>query len=329
MSVSTGSLPSPDQVAGLVGAAHERFSETSDGRVADYIPALAAVSPDMFGIAVVGVSGRVHEAGDSREPFTIQSVSKPVVFALVCDLLGSDSARKQLGVNSTGLAFDSLLAVEVQPTKTANPLVNAGAIATTILAQGETQDDKWHFVRQGLSRFAGRELAIDEDVYRSESETNGRNRGVAHILSGYGRLAGDPEVAVDLYTKQCSLEVTAVDLAAMGATLANGGRNPITGDQVVAAEICQRVLAVMTTAGAYELSGEWVYDIGVPAKSGVGGGVVASAPGKGGLGVFSPPLDDAGNSVRGQLVARYLSEQLGLNLYASAPASERPEHRDE
>lgn len=329
MSVSTGSLPASDEVAQLVRSAHSRFRTNDAGQVADYIPALASASTDHFGISVVGVTGRSHEAGEARVPFTIQSVSKPFVFALICHLLGPEAARQKLGVNSTGLAFDSLLAVEVQPTKTANPMVNAGAIATTILSAGVTPEEKWEFVQAGLSRFAGRELTVNQEVYRSESDMNGRNRGVAHILAGYGRLAGDPETAVDLYTRQCSLEVTAVDLAVMGATLANGGRNPLTADQVVAPAICQRVLAVMATAGAYELSGEWAYEIGVPAKSGVGGGIVVSSPGKGGLGVFSPPLDDAGNSVRGQLVARFLSEELGLNLFASEPASEGPEHRDE
>lgn len=318
--VSTGSLPSVLEVEAVIQAAHERFGYHFEGKVADYIPALATTSAELFGISIVGVSGRVFETGDTAVPFTIQSVSKPFVFALVCELLGADEARNRLGVNSTGLAFDSLLAVEFQPTRTANPMVNAGAIATTILAAGETTEEKWEFVSTGLSQFAGRELMVDEEVYLSESANNGRNRGVAHILAGYGRLGGDPDDATDLYTRQCSIAVTAVDLATMAATLANGGVNPVTGRQVVAAEICQRVLAVMTTAGAYELSGEWVYDIGVPAKSGVSGGVVASSPGKGGLGVFSPLLDLAGNSVRGQLVARYLSERLGLNLFASRPA---------
>jgi glutaminase len=320
ISISTGSLPPPELVRRLLAEAHHKFRQDGEGKVAEYIPALAKVDPDLFGIAVVGVSGRTFTAGDSSASFTIQSVSKPFAFALVCDVLGAEEARTKLGVNSTGLAFDSLLAVEVQPTRTANPMVNAGAIATSILAPGDTLEEKWEFIRSGLGRFAGRELVLDEEVYESESVSNGRNRGVAHILAGYRRLGGDPEEAVDLYTRQCSLLVTAEDLAAMGATLANGGTNPLTNDPVIAPEICQRVLAVMTTAGVYELSGEWVYDIGVPAKSGVGGGIVVSSPGKGGLGVFSPPLDTAGNSVRGQQVALFLSEGLGLNLYASRPA---------
>jgi glutaminase len=201
-----------------------------------------------------------------------------------------------------------------------NPMVNAGAIATTSLAPGAGAEERWRFIRDGLSRFAGRELAMDEEVYASEAATNQRNQGIARLLHGYGRMYCDPDEATDIYTRQCAINVTARDLAVMGATLADGGVNPVTKERVVDAERCRRVLAVMATAGLYEQSGDWLYEIGLPGKSGVAGGIVAIAPGKGGLGVFSPPLDAAGNSVRGQLVTRFLSERLGLNLFASAPA---------
>ena len=289
--------------------------------MADYIPILAGASPDWFGISVVGPRGRSFEIGDVETAFSIQSVSKPFVFALVCDAIGYGEARGHLGVNSTGFPFDSLMAVELNIDRTMNPLVNAGAMATTSLVPGDTADEKWERVRGGLSRFAGRELTVNEEVYASESATNLRNQGIAHLLQSYGRLYFDPDEATDIYTRQCSLEVTVHDLAVMAATLANGGVNPITGERVVLPGVCRRVLAVMATAGLYELSGDWLYEIGIPGKSGVSGGIVTVSPGKGGLATFSPPLDAAGNSVRGQLVTKFLAERLGLNLFASEPAT--------
>ena len=318
--VSTGALPAPERVEALLEEAYERYRNVEDGKVADYIPALAGVSPGLFGCCIVGVNGAVHAIGDARHAFSLQSVSKPFVMALVAEALGAETVRQKIGVNATGLPFDSVMAIELNPERTMNPMVNAGAIATTSLAPGETAAAKWDFVRDGLSRFAGRKLALDDDVYRTASATNRRNRGIAQLLEGYGRLHGDAVEATDVYTRQCSLSVTAEDLAVMGATLADGGVNPSTGERVVDPNIAKRVLAVMATAGLYERSGEWLFEIGLPGKSGVGGGMVTIAPGKGGLGTFSPPLDEAGNSVRGQLVTRYLSERLGLNLFASKPA---------
>ncbi len=319
--ISTGELPQPEQVRDLVTEAYERYRTNGDGAVADYIPALATASPDWFGVSVVGARGRSFEIGDVETTFSIQSVSKPFVFALVCEAIGYGEARRRLGVNSTGFPFDSLMAVELNAHRTMNPLVNAGAMATTSLVPGATADEKWERILDGLSRFAGRLLAVNEEVYASESATNLRNQGIAHLLEGYGRLYFDPDQATDLYTRQCSLDVTVHDLAVMAATLANGGVNPITGAVVLVPGVCRRVLAVMATAGLYELSGDWLYEIGVPGKSGVSGGIVTVSPGKGGLATFSPPLDAAGNSVRGQLVTKYLAERLGLNLFASEAAS--------
>ena len=225
----------------------------------------------------------------------------------------------QLGVNATGLPFNSLAAIERQRDGRTNPMVNSGAIATTSLVPGASFDAKWHFIHDGLSRFAGRALALNEEVYASATATNFRNQSIARLLQSYGRIYLDPPEATDLYTRQCSLNVTARDLAVMGATLADGGVNPLTKERLVDPISCQDTLAVMATAGLYETSGDWLYDIGLPGKSGIGGGIVTVSPGKGGLGTFSPPLDAAGNSVNGQLVAKFLSERLGLDLFVSKP----------
>ena len=265
------------------------------------------------------MSGNVYAAGDTEVEFSIMSVAKPFVFALVCDLLGPDEVWQRIGVNSTGLPFDSLAAVERSADGRTNPMVNSGAIATTSLLPGATPEDKWHFLCDGLSRFAGRSLSIADEVYRSASETNMRNRSIAFLLRARDRIYCDPLEALDLYTRQSSLSVTARDLAVMGATLADGGVNPITREQVIEASSCRQTLAVMTTAGLYETSGNWLYKVGLPAKSGIGGGIVAVSPGKGGLGTFAPLLDGAGNSVKGQLAARFLSHRLGLHILASAP----------
>ncbi len=311
--------PEADTVQSWLDEAYARFRSNQDGLVADYIPALAATPPELFGLCVVGTSGRIYEAGDTAVPFSIQSVSKPFVFALVCQALGAASARDQLGVNSTGLPFNSVMAMELNVDRTMNPLVNAGAIATTSLVPGDTAVAKWQFIQEGLSRFAGRHLPLNQEVYESEAATNQRNRGIARLLESYGRVYFDPLETTDVYTKQCSLNVTVQDLAVMAATLANGGRNPLTHERVIDPLNCQHVLAVMATAGLYEYSGDWLYSVGLPGKSGVSGGIVTVAPGKGGVGTFAPRLDSAGNSVKGQLATSFLAENLGLNLFASNP----------
>ena len=317
--VSTGSLPTAAQVEALVAEAHERYREDASGATSSVYPALARAEPGLFGVCVIGMSGSVSAAGDTEVEFSIMSVAKPFVFALVCDLLGPDEVWQRIGVNSTGLPFDSLAAVERSADGRTNPMVNSGAIATTSLLPGATPEGKWHFLCEGLSRFAGRSLSIADEVYRSASETNMRNRSIAFLLRARDRIYCDPLEALDLYTRQSSLSVTAKDLAVMGATLADGGVNPITREQVIEASSCRQTLAVMTTAGLYETSGNWLYKVGLPAKSGIGGGIVAVSPGKGGLGTFAPLLDGAGNSVKGQLAARFLSHRLGLHILASAP----------
>lgn len=315
--ISTGHLPLPDQVRSLVSDAHARFQSNTDGQNSQVYPALARVPSHLFGVCVVGTSGGIYAVGDTDYEFSIMSVSKPFLFALVCEVIGPAAAREKLGANSTGLPFNSLAAIERSPDGRTNPMVNAGAIATTSLVPGATADKKWKFIHGGLSRFAGRQLPLNEEVYASASDTNFRNRGIARTLQSVNRIYADPVEATDLYTRQCSLNVSAKDLAVMGATLADGGVNPLTKERVVSTSVCHYALAVMTTAGLYETSGDWLYDIGLPGKSGIGGGIVTVSPGKGGLGTFAPPLDAAGNSVKGQLVAKFLSQRLGMDLFVS------------
>jgi len=299
-------------------AAYARYRDHEGGVVADYIPVLAGVDPRLFGVCVAESGGRVHAAGDVDVEFSVQSVSKAFVYALVCDAFGHEEVLERVGVDNTGLAFNSVMAVELHDGHPRNPMVNAGALATTALVPGATPAEQWETVRTGLSRFAGRPLELDEAVYRSESATNARNKAIARLLQSYGRIETDPLDVVDVYTRQCALRVSARDLAVMGATLADGGVNPLTGERVVSAQVCRDTLAVLASTGLYERSGEWLFEIGLPAKSGVAGGIVAVAPGKGAIGTFSPRLDPAGNSVRGQRATAYLSRTLGLNLFASS-----------
>jgi glutaminase len=317
--VSTGQLPPPERVKALVDQAHARFRSNAEGQNSQVYPALARVPADLFGICVVGTKGSVYAVGDAGVEFSIMSVSKPFVFALVCQLVGAEELRRKLGVNATGMAFNSLAAVERGDEGRTNPMVNSGAIATTSLVPGASLDARWRFIHDGLSRFAGRTLPLNEQVYASASQTNYRNQGIARLLQSFGRIYMDPAEATDLYTRQCSLNASARDLAVMGATLADGGVNPLTRERLVDPAVCHYTLAVMATAGLYETSGDWLYDIGLPGKSGIGGGIVTVSPGKGGLGTFAPPLDKAGNSVKGQLVARFLSQRLGMDLFVSKP----------
>lgn len=317
--ISTGHLPSPETVQQLVEGAYTRFKSNNEGKNSQVYPALARIPSDLLGICVVGTSGRIYSAGDAEYEFSIMSVSKPFVFALICQEIGPEEARARLGANATGYAFNSVAGIERTTDGRTNPMVNAGAIATTSLAPGNNIDEKWTFIHRGLSRFAGRELPMNDEVLESALATNFRNRSIAQFLLSMNRIYSDPAEAVDLYTRQCSLNVSAKDLAVMGATLADGGVNPITKERVVDPIVCHYALAVMATAGLYETSGDWLYDIGLPGKSGIGGGIVTVSPGKGGLGTFAPPLDTAGNSVKGQLVAKYLSQRLGMDLFVSKP----------
>ncbi len=321
--VSTGDLPSWERIDERVLEAYERNVTDEQGLVADYIPELAAADPSQFGVCIADVEGSTHVAGDAEVEFTVQSISKAFVYALVCQEFGHTEVGRLVGVNNTGLAFNSVIAVELNDGHPMNPMVNAGAIATTALMPGATLAEKWENIRTGLSAFAGRQLSMDGEVYRSEAETNTRNEAIAKLLKSYGRIAGDSSGIVDIYTRQCSLRVSARDLAIMGATLADGGVNPVTKQRVISPIVCRDTLAVLATSGLYERSGEWMFEIGLPGKSGVSGGIVTVAPGKGALGTFSPRLDSAGNSVRGQKATAFLSRSLGLNIFASDSEGDR------
>jgi glutaminase len=317
--VSTGQLPAAAVVSALLSELHERFRTNTEGTVSTVYPALARVPPDLFGICVTSTNGDVIAIGDADVEFAIMSVSKPFVFALVCQEIGADEAREKLGVNATGLPFNSIAAIDQGSDGRTNPMVNAGAIATTSLVPGDNAAGQWDVIHRGLSRFAARTLQVSEEVYTSASAANFRNQAMARVLQSYGRIYTDPAQATDLYTRQCCVNVTARDLAVMGATLADGGVNPVTKERVVDPLVCHYTLAVMATAGVYETSGDWLYEIGLPSKSGIGGGIVAVSPGKGGLGTFAPRLDSAGNSVNGRLVARSVSQRLGMDLFISKP----------
>ena len=318
--VSTGRLAPPADVRRILEAVYAEVAPVTVGENARIYPALASADSQQLALCVVGTDGDVFACGDADAGFAMMSVAKPFTFALLCARLGPQQARRELGVNATGHAFNAVEPVLGAPGGRTNPMVNAGAIATCSRLPGHGLEEQWTHLRDGLSAFAGRRLDLDEDLYASVSATNFRNREITVALERQGALVGDPAAALELYTRQSCLLVTARDLAVMGATLADGGTNPVTGERVVGPELCQPVLAAMAIAGMYEHSGDWLYDVGLPGKSGIGGGVVAVSPGKAGVATFSPRLDTAGNSVRGVLAATRLAAELGLGLFTSLPA---------
>ncbi|HUG26263.1 glutaminase A [Piscinibacter sp.] len=291
---------------------HQRFAGNTSGQVATYIPELAKADPAAFGIAIATADGQVYEAGDSRLLFTIQSVSKPLVYGVALEDSGAERVSRAIGVEPSGDAFNSI-SLEAGTGRPRNPMINAGAIATAGLVAGATPAARLERLLGALSTYAGRPLDIDAAVFESERSTGHRNRAIGHMLRNYDILEHDPEPALELYFKQCSVRVNCRDLALMAATLANGGVHPVSGQRAVRAEFVGPLLSVMTTCGMYDFSGEWVYRIGMPAKSGVGGGIMAVLPGQLGIGVFSPALDERGNSVRGVQVCEALSRELGLH----------------
>jgi len=302
-----------------VNTAYERYKNDHGGKNADYIPALAKVDANLFGIALVTPDGKVYTAGDVGSEVSIQSVSKVFTMARVMQQSGEKALEDNIGVDATGQVFNSIYAVEQHKGQEINPLVNPGAITTTSMIKGSTPEEVWNTIITTLGDFAGRQLQVNEEVYKSEAATNQRNQAIAQLMYAYGRITSDPKVATDLYTKQCAVNVNARDLAVMAGTLANAGRNPVTGKQVVSADHVPAILAVMATAGLYDDSGKWLFATGLPAKSGVGGGLIAVSPGKFGIAVVSPPLDDAGNSVRGQKAITDISAALGGNPYIASP----------
>jgi glutaminase len=316
----------PADVQRAVDAAYGKFRTLQEGKNADYIPALAKVDPNLFGIAVVTADGKVYTAGDVKTEVSIQSISKVFTMAQVIQEQGVESVEKQIGVDATGARFNSIIAVEGVRTVVGtgapemNPLVNPGAISATSMVKGASADEVWKKIIGFHNDAAGRELSVLQDVYKSESDTNQRNQAIGALMLAYGYIKNNWQQAVDLYTRQCSIGVNTRDLAMMAATLAAGGKNPVSGKQVLDANKVPGVLAVMATAGLYDDSGKWLYHTGLPAKSGVGGGIIAVSPGKFGIAVISPPLDDAGNSVRAQRAITMISNALGGNPYAAKPA---------
>lgn len=312
-------LPAKADVDAALAAAHAKYRTLQEGKNADYIPALAKVPSSLFGIALVTVDGDVHTIGDVDTHFSIQSISKVFTLARVLQDRGESTVEDTVGVDATGQVFNSIVAVEQYKGQEMNSFVNPGAIATTSMVQGKNAKDVWSKIIGIHSDFAGRKLEVNHEVYKSESETNQRNQAIGMLMYAYGRIKENPGQATDLYTRQCSINVDAKDLAVMAASLANGGKNPVTGKQVVEPAHVKGVLAVMATAGLYDDSGKWLFHTGLPAKSGVGGGIIAVSPGKFGIAAFSPPLDAAGNSVRAQKAILDVSNALGGNPYVVAP----------
>ncbi|MCW5891327.1 MAG: glutaminase A [bacterium] len=312
-------VPAKADVERALAAARARYAGLTEGRNADYIPALATVPSTLFGIVVVTVDGQITAVGDVERRFSIQSISKVFTLAEVMQQRGDEAIANGVGVDATGQAFNSITAIEQYKGREMNPLVNAGAIAVTSMVEGESADEVWATILAGYGAFAGRTLAIDAEVYASEAATNQRNQAIGMLMHAYGLIAKNPAQATDLYTRQCSVAVDTRDLATMAATLANGGVNPVTKATVIDARHVPGVLAVMATAGLYDDSGKWLFRTGLPAKSGVGGGIIAVSPGKFGIAAFSPPLDAAGNSVRAQRAIMDVSNALGGNPYAVTP----------
>jgi glutaminase len=308
--------PNRERVEAAVREAYDKYRSDTNGKNADYIPYLAQVDSKLFGIAVVTTDNQVYELGDVKYSFSIQSISKVYTLALAMEELGFDKVFQRIGSEPTGRAFNSVLAVVDMPTHTGNPLVNAGAIATTSLISGKNEDEKWNKILDFYSKVAGEKLVLIDEVYKSEAATNAGNKALSMLLAKYERIYADPFGSVDIYTKQCSVGVNATQLARMGALLANNGKNPATGEQVIKAEDVPYILSTMMMAGLYDSSGAWAWHVGLPAKSGVGGGIVAIVPGKGAIAVFAPRLDDAGNSVKAQKVIEFVGDKLDYNLFS-------------
>jgi glutaminase len=310
---------SASELQQVVDAAYAKYKDLEEGKNADYIPILTTVPSDLFGVVIATRDGQIYAAGDIDYEFSVQSVSKPFTAALVMQQQGPAAVAEKIGVEPTGLPFNSKLALELLSQRSVNPSVNAGAIAAVSMVKASSEEDRWQQVLQNLSDFAGRDLELMQEVYDSEYSTAWSNRAIANLLFNYERLYCDPEEALVVYTKQCSVGVSAKDLAMMGATLANQGANPITQRRVLAAEHVPELLAVMAMTGFYDESGIWQYTAGLPAKTGVGGGIVAVVPGRFSIVAFSPRLNAAGNSIRAMNAIRDIAGELGVGLYGANP----------
>jgi len=305
-------------IEAAIKEAYENFRDLKDGKNADYIPELAKVPSELFGIAVVTVEGEIYSIGAADYTFAIESVSKPFTLALVMrELKSSKIIEDKIDVEPTGLPFNSALAVDILSSRSGNPLVNAGAIAAVSLIPARDKEERFSKIMDFYQELSDSELGVIEKIYLSESGNDSGNKALAFLLEKYGRIYTDPLETVDVYTRQCSVGITAKQLAVMGATLANGGINPISGIVVIDKEYIPKILAVMMMAGFYNESGHWAYNVGLPSKTGVGGGIVAVVPGEMAIVAFSPRLDEAGNSIRAMQAIKYICERLGLNIFSS------------
>jgi glutaminase len=316
---ATKSTTSSYQAA--VDGAYAKFKDLKEGKNADYIPALAEVDPNIFGIALVTMDGKVYTAGDIDSKVSIQSISKVFTMARVMEEQSPDAIENNMGVDATGQAFNSINAIEQYKGAEMNAMVNPGAITATSMVSGGSRDEIWKKILAWYGDFAGRSLEVNQPVFKSEAETNQRNQAIAMLMYAYGHIKDNPLQACDIYTEQCAVNVNAKDLAEMAATLANGGKNPVTGKQCMKSANVPKVLAVMATAGLYDDTGKWLYATGLPGKSGVGGGIIAVSPGKFGIAVISPPLDAAGNSVKAQKAIAEVSNTLHGNPYDVTPVA--------
>jgi glutaminase len=312
-------LPSSEALQKAVDGAHAKFKDVKEGANANYIPILDTVPSDLFGVVIATRDGKIYSAGDVDYRFSIQSVSKPFTASLIMAQQGPEAVRKKIGVEPTGMAFNSKVAIELYESRSVNPMVNAGAIAAVSLVKADSEEQRWKLVHDNIEGYAGEKLPVLEEVYKSEYETAWGNRSIANNLFNYGRLYAEPEESLRVYTRQCSIGVNTRDLAVMGATLANGGVNPLTDRRMVPAEHVPELLAIMATAGFYDESGEWMFNAGLPSKTGVGGGVVSVVPGQFAIAAFSPRLNDAGNSIRAMRAIRHIAGELGVGLYGSNP----------
>ena len=305
-----------EKINQVLKEAYTKYKGDMGGKNADYIKALDIVNPKIFGITIVDKKGNIYETGETKELVSIQSISKVFTAALVMSEKGSKFVQEKIGVNATGAAFNSIMAIEQHGGSALNPFVNAGAIQSTSWVKAKNSDERWRKISANMSAYAGRTLTLNKPVYNSEVNDNKRNQAISKLLDAYGRMGSEPLEATTVYTKQCSLNVSAHDLAVMASTLANHGVNPVTKTRVISAKYTPKIMAIMATAGLYDNAGDWLYDTGAPAKSGVGGGIIAVIPGEFGIAVVSPPLDSYGNSVRAQLAIKYIIQELGLNPYA-------------
>jgi len=304
---------SKQDIQKVIKEAYNKYKGDVGGKNANYIKALDEVDSKLFGITMVDADGNVYEVGRTTEKVSIQSISKVFTAALVMSEKGDKFVQEKIGVNATGLAFNSIIAIEQHGGSASNPFVNAGAIQTTSWVKAKNSNERWEKILANMSAFAGRKLKLNSKVYISEVNDNKRNQAISKLLDAYGRMGSDPLEATTVYTKQCSLNVSSHDLAIMAATLANHGENPVTKTKVINAKYTPKIMSIMITAGLYDNAGDWLYDTGLPAKSGVGGGIIAVVPGKFGIAVVSPPLDKYGNSVRAQLAIKYIVGKLHLN----------------